>query len=222
MSAKEKMSPQEQYWTLRLEKTAEALKARQFGASVHPTAKAAAEHLVREMLGKSWKGSVNFGGSSSVDESGVVPMLQKLPGAQIIPTHGACKRDETFFKLRREHFTCDLFLCSSNAVTVAGQLLNVDGLGNRVASMIYGPAKVVLFVGRNKLCENLEAAEDRVRNLASPVNNMRLDTPNPCVKAGRCMDCKSPRRICNYRVLTERSNPAERIHVLLINEDLGF
>ncbi|MDL2210340.1 lactate utilization protein [Desulfovibrio sp. OttesenSCG-928-O18] len=222
MSAKKKMSAEEQFWTTRLERAAEALKTRNFGASVHATGKDAAEYLVKKMLGKSWKGTVNFGGSASVDQSGVVPLLQKLPGANIIATHGGCARDETFFQLRREHFICDLYLCSSNAVTMAGQLLNVDGLGNRVASILYGPAKVVLFVGRNKLCETLEAAEDRVRNLAAPMNNMRLDAPNPCVKTVRCMDCKSPRRICNYRVLTERSNPAERIHVLLINEDLGF
>lgn len=222
MVSEKEMSPENRYWTARLEKVAEALKDRHFGVSVHATAAEAAEHLVNNMLGKKWKGTVNFGGSASVTASGVVPLLAKIPGAKIIETHAAFKRDEKFLRLRREHFLCDLYLCSSNAVTAQGQLLNVDGLGNRVASMIYGPDKVVLFVGRNKICENLEMAEDRLRNLASPMNCIRLNLPNPCTKAIHCMDCKAPGRICNYRVVTERSNPADRIHVLLINEELGF
>ena len=101
-------------------------------------------------------------------------------------------------------------------------LYNIDGLGNRVASMIFGPEKVVLFVGRNKLCETVAVAEDRLKNVAAPMNAMRLNLPTPCTKTGKCMDCKSPARICSVRVLTERCKPAERIHVLLINQDLGF
>lgn len=222
MTATQKTSPENMFWATRLEKTAAALRARNFGASVHATAKEAAEFLTREMLGSGWKGTVNFGGSASVDQSGVVAMLEAVPGADVIATHGGVSRDEAFHKRRREHFFCDMYLCSANAVTMDGKLVNVDGTGNRVASMIYGPEKVVLFVGRNKICTDLEAAEDRVRNIASPMNCMRLELPNPCVKAGRCMDCKSAKRICNYRVVTEYSNPVERIHVLLVNEDLGF
>lgn len=222
MSANITSSAANMYWTLRLEKTAKALEAGNFGASVHPTAAAAAEYLVTEMLTKDWKGSVNFGGSASVDASGVVERLREIPGAEIIPTHGGCARDEAFYALRRERFLCDLYLCSSNAVTMDGKLYNVDGTGNRVAAMIYGPAKVALFVGRNKLCATLAEAEERVRNLAAPMNCMRLGLPNPCVKTSRCMDCNSPKRICNARVVLERSNPPQRIHVLLINEDLGF
>ena len=100
--------------------------------------------------------------------------------------------------------------------------MNVDSSSNRVASMIYGPAKVVLFVGSNKLCGSLEAARERCRTLASPINNMRLGYPNPCVKTARCMDCNSPQRICNYWTIIEKSSPAERIHILLVNEELGY
>ncbi|CAK7066542.1 MAG: hypothetical protein DELT_01660 [Desulfovibrio sp.] len=216
------MTPNEQYWEILLARTAKALDDNKFGVSVHQTASDAAAYLVDTMLTKEWQGKVNFGGSYSVSQSGVVDLLKTIPGADIVPTHDHTVPREAIAALRREHFICDLYLCSSNAVTTQGQLLNVDGTGNRVASMIYGPAKVVLFVGRNKICESLDVAIDRERNIASPINCMRLDLPNPCVKTGRCMDCRSPRRICNYRVLTERCHPEKRIHVLLINEDLGF
>jgi len=215
------MTPEEHYWTLRLENAAKALAANGFGVSVHATAKEAASHLVHDMLGKNWKGTVNFGGSASVLQSGVVDLLLQHPGANVIPTYDNKDR-EARNRLRREHFLCDLYLCSSNAVTLSGQLLNVDGLGNRVAAMIYGPLKVALFVGRNKLCETLETARDRCSSLASPMNNMRLGYSNPCVKTGRCMNCNSSQRICNYWTIIEKSRPSERIHVLLINEKLGY
>ncbi len=222
MATKKTMTPEDQYWTLRLEKAAKALEANNFGVSVHATGKAAAEHLVKKVLPRGWKGTVNFGGSASVLQSGVVPMLEKLPGANVLPGWDPECPPAERLRLRREYFLCELYLCSSNAVTMAGQLVNLDGSGNRVASLFYGPEKVALFVGRNKLCETMEVAIDRVRNIASPMNCMRLGYANPCVKAARCMDCKSPTRICNMWAVHEKCNPAGRIHVLLINEDLGF
>ncbi len=222
METNKTMTPEEQYWTLRLNRAAAALEANNFGASVHGTAKEAAGYLVTTILTGDWKGKVNFGGSASVLQSGVVPMLQELPGAEVLPNWDPALDRAEALRLRREHFLCDLYLCSSNAVTMTGQLYNLDSIGNRVASMIYGPAKVVLFVGRNKLCETAEVAMDRVRNIASPMNNIRIGTPNPCVKTGRCMDCKSEKRICNMWAVHEKCNPPKRIHVLLINEDLGF
>lgn len=222
MATEKTMTPEEQYWTIRLEKAAKALEANNFGVSVHETAAEAAEHLVNEILPGDWKGTVNFGGSASVLESGVVPLLLKHPGADVLPSWDPELDGAEKLRLRRERFICELYLASSNAVTMDGRLLNLDGTGNRVASLIYGPEKVVLFVGRNKLCETMEVAKDRVRNIASPMNNIRLNLPNPCVKAGRCMDCKSPKRICNMWSIHEKCNPAGRIHVLLVNKDLGF
>ncbi len=222
MTTEKTATPEEQYWTLRLDKAAATLTANNFGASVHATAHKAAEYLVETILTRDWKGTVNFGGSASVLQSGVVPMLEKLPGAHVVPNWDPKMDRAEMSRLRREHFFCELYLCSSNAVTMTGRLYNLDGFGNRIASMIYGPEKVVLFVGRNKLCETAEVAMDRVRNIASPMNNIRLAMPNPCVKAGRCMDCKSEKRICNMWAVHEKCNPPQRIHVLLINEDLGF
>ncbi len=216
------MNPEDQYWTIRLENAAAALRANHFAASVHQTARDAAEHLVNNVLTESWEGTVNFGGSVSVLQSGVVELLKKLPGANVLPNWAPDFDPQERLRLRREHFLCDLYLASSNAVTMAGQLLNLDGTGNRIASLIYGPVKVALFVGRNKLCETYDVARDRVRNVASPMNNIRIDLPNPCVKAARCMDCKSPKRICNMWAIHEKCSPPQRIHDLLINKELGI
>ena len=219
--SKKSAAHEEQYWSLRLENVAKALTANNFAVSIHATAQEAAGHLVDSVLGESWKGMVNFGSSASVLQSGVVELLLKHPGATVIDSYNNKDR-AVRSKLRREQYLCDLYLCSTNALTMAGQLVNLDASGNRVASMMYGPAKVALFVGRNKLCETLDVARDRIRNVASPINNMRLGYPNPCVHTGRCMDCKSPTRICNYWTIIERSSPAAHIHVLLVNEELGF
>jgi len=216
------ISPEDQYWTLRLDNAAAALRNNNFATSVHATAQDAAEHLVNDVLTESWEGKVNFGGSVSVLQSGVVEMLKKLPGANVLPNWDPACDPQERLRLRREHFLCDLYLASCNAVTMSGQLLNLDNTGNRIASLIYGPVKVALFVGRNKLCETYDVARDRVRNTAAPINNIRINLPNPCVKAGRCMDCKSPNRICNTWAIHEKCFPPQRIHVLLINQDLGF
>lgn len=222
MTTEKALTPEQEYWTIRLNRAAKALEKNGFGVSMHETSRAAAEHLVGEVLPKDWKGTVNFGGSVSVLQSGVVDLLKKHPGAEVLPTYDVNQDKAERARMRRESFLCGLYLCSTSSLTMAGELLNVDGAGNRVASMIYGPEKVALFVGRNKLCETLEVAKDRVKNVASPMNNIRLRYGNPCEKTGKCMDCNSPNRICRYWTLIERCAPAGRIHVLLINEDLGF
>ena len=111
---------------------------------------------------------------------------------------------------------------SSNAVLRDGRLLNLDGSGNRVAAMHFGPRKIVLFVGRNKICEDLDSARRRIKEIAAPANAIRLARKTPCVKTGSCVDCKSPDRICSVWTLTDRAFPAGRIHILLINQELGF
>ena len=216
-------TPQEIYWEKKLERAAKALQENRFAASVHATGKEASEYLVGTVLGKDWKGDVNFGGSSSLIEAGVVPLLEAHPGVDVIPTWDPTIPREQIMPLRRQRYACDLYIASCNAVSMKGQLVNIDGGGNRVASIHYGPNKVVLFVGRNKLCETLEDAMTRARHVAAPINNLRLKRKNPCVATGRCMDCNSPERICNVFTITEKCpGPAERIHVLLVNEDLGF
>jgi hypothetical protein len=124
--------------------------------------------------------------------------------------------------LRRRSLLVDLFITGTNAVTESGQLVNLDMIGNRVAAITWGPKNVILFIGRNKICTDLEEAMLRVKNYAAPVNTMNLDKKTPCREKGFCHDCSSPERICNTWTITEKCFPEKRIKVVLINEDLGF
>ena len=111
---------------------------------------------------------------------------------------------------------------STNAITMDGELLNIDGTGNRVASLIFGPANVVIVAGMNKVVDNVDTALDRARNTAAPMNTIRLDRSTPCTKTGRCMDCMSPECICNQFVVTRGCRPVGRIKVILVGEELGY
>ena len=111
---------------------------------------------------------------------------------------------------------------SSNAITLDGMLMNIDGNGNRVANLIFGPEHVIVVVGMNKVVPTIEDAYDRIRNIASPPNTIRLRKNTPCSKLGKCGDCYSDDCICNQIVITRRSREKERIIVLLVNDNLGF
>ena len=124
--------------------------------------------------------------------------------------------------LRRQSLLVDLFITGTNAVTEAGQLVNLDMIGNRIGALTFGPKWVILLVGRNKIAADLDEAMFRVKNYAAPVNCMRLDKKTPCVKTSYCEECKSPDRICNTWTITEKSFPKGRVKVVLINEDLGL
>ena len=123
---------------------------------------------------------------------------------------------------RRRAFLAEAMLASANALDAEGRIYNVDGVGNRVASMIYGPNKVILAVSLNKVAPTPEEAWFRARQTASPMNNKRLDRPNPCVKSGHCHDCQLESSICNYFSIVDRSNPVGRINVVLIGGEYGY
>jgi hypothetical protein len=116
----------------------------------------------------------------------------------------------------------DVMIASSNAITLDGKLVNLDGMGNRVAAMIFGPKKVILVVGVNKIVPDLDSAMARVKHYSAPVNSIRLGLKNPCVETGLCADCKSPQRICNMWSIIEGHMIKDRIHVKLVGEDLGY
>ena len=124
--------------------------------------------------------------------------------------------------MRRRILTADVFVCSSNAITEDGKLYNVDGTGNRVAAMTFGPRKVVLACGINKIVKDVDEAERRVREWAAPMNARRLGLETPCAKTGLCSDCSSPQRICNIRSLLVKRPLRTDFTVLLIGERLGF
>lgn len=123
---------------------------------------------------------------------------------------------------RHRQLSSDVFLASSNAVTLDGKLVNVDGAGNRVAAMIFGPKKVIIVAGINKIVRDVAEAEHRIELYAAPMNNKRLNRPNPCTTTGVCMDCQGPTRICNVTTILRKRPSLTEMHVIIIGEDLGF
>lgn len=119
-------------------------------------------------------------------------------------------------------YDADVFLSSANAITSDGIMVNIDGNSNRVSCIAQGPRKVVFIVGLNKVCDDLDGAMKRARNVAAPCNVQRFDIKTPCRETGKCFDCKSPDTICCQFLITRYSRHTDRIHVILVNENLGF
>ena len=161
--------------------------------------------------------TITMGGGMSVHEIGLVEALKK-------GNYNFIDRDEMEDReaAALAGFTADYFLTSANAMTQDGVLVNIDGYGNRVAATVFGPGKVIYIVGMNKVCADPEAALKRARNTAAPTNIQRFDKNTPCSKTGTCMNCTSPDCICSQILFTRFSMIPNRIHVVLVNDNLGF
>ncbi len=119
-------------------------------------------------------------------------------------------------------YDADFFLASANAMTQDGVIVNIDGNSNRVSAIAQGPKHVLFIVGMNKICDDVDGAMKRARNVAAPINAQRFGLSTPCSKTGTCMDCKSPDTICCQFLITRYSRHEDRIHVILVNDNLGF
>lgn len=161
---------------------------------------------------------VSVGGSVTLTECGILEHLENRKDIQYLDRYHC----EDVQKLFRDTFFADVYLTSSNAITMKGELYNVDGTGNRVAAMCFGPKKVLVIVGKNKIVENLDDAIKRVEEIAAPRNNMRLNKPNPCVQTGHCVHCKSETKICHEFVVISSCRDLGRIHIIVVNENLGY
>lgn len=164
---------------------------------------------------------VAVGGSMTLFESGVIDFLRQGRFEfwdRYADGIGAAGIREVFLK----SFDADVYFASTNALTEDGCLFNVDGTGNRVAAMIYGPKQVYVIVGINKLVKNLDAAIARNREIAAPANAKRLNRNTPCAKTGFCADCNSPERVCSDYVLMKHQLHKDRIHVFIVGEPLGY
>ena len=161
--------------------------------------------------------SVTMGGAMSAHEIGLVEALKAGNYHFIDRDEYADKRAAMLAA-----YDADVFLSSVNAMTQDGVLVNIDGNANRVSAIAQGPRKVVFIVGMNKICDDVDGAMKRARNVAAPINVQRFGLNTPCARTGACADCKSPDTICCQFLITRFSRHADRIHVILVNDNLGF
>lgn len=169
--------------------------------------------------------TVSFGGSMTLSESGALDILRKMDEAgriRLLDRERPGMTPEAREQLFRETFFADVYLTGTNAMTEDGWLYNVDGNGNRVSAMIFGPKKVLVLAGENKLVPDKAAAEKRVRTVAAPENAARLQRKTPCAVTGRCMDCASAERICCSYVFLGQQRVPERIEIFLLEGDYGY
>jgi L-lactate utilization protein LutB len=214
--------PVENYWRLHLETLKEALEENNFEVFIVADAAAAKALVLDRILPAAAPQTVSWGGSMTFIGSGLYQALREAPGITAIDTADATVDAQEKMARRRQALGVDLFFTGSNAVTEHGQLVNLDMQGNRVAALAFGPKKVVVLAGRNKIVPDIASAMARIKRYAAPANAMRLDMQTPCVKTGRCDDCRSPGRICNTWTITEKSWPKGRVTVILINAELGL
>jgi L-lactate utilization protein LutB len=165
--------------------------------------------------------TVGVGGSWTIQEIGLDAALEARGNTMLNHNAPGLSPKESL-AIRHKQLACDVFITGTNALTLDGELVNVDGSGNRVASMIFGPQQVIVIAGINKIVRDIVDAQNRIELYAAPINNKRLNKPNPCVKAGECMDCQGPTRICNVTTILHRQPSAIKIHVFVIGEELGF
>lgn len=196
-----------------LEKTRKNLENRGFRAHVFATGAEAADYLAQTLHNT----CIGIGGSVTIDEIGVYDRLSA--DNDVIWRWKKPTPDS-----RERGAAAETFLCSANGVSETGEIVNIDGYGNRVAPTIYGPQRVFLVVGKNKIAPDLNGAIDRARNIAAPLNARRLNRHTPCaVGEPRCHDCRSPEKICGVMtVFFMPPTSIEEFHVLLVNEDLGY
>jgi hypothetical protein len=164
--------------------------------------------------------TVGVGGSMTLNQLGMVDYLREH--SQLFDRYAKDLTPQQVVGTLTDALSADLFVTSTNALTLAGELVNVDGTGNRVAAMIYGPKTVIVILGRNKLVKDVEEARLRIRRWAAPINNTRLGRNNPCQQTGYCVDCLSEGCICSSEVVIRRSHQPQRIHICLLDMELGY
>ena len=202
----------------RAKKAVEALKKNGFEAQYVNDEETARAEVLKQIPKEA---KIGVGGSMTMRQIGVLDVLEEK-GSVIYDHWKPGLSPEDVLKIRRAHLTCDVFLTSANAVTMEGMLVSTDGAGNRVGAMMFGPGKVIVVAGVNKVVNDLHSAFRRIKEVATPqvVKDMGLEIP--CAVTGFCSDCNSPMRACRATVILERKPFFSDIHVLIVGEDLGF
>ncbi len=211
------MTPKQKYYENAAETIIKNLKKRRMEGFYCATK----EEAVKKALELMPKGaSIGWGGSMTLEESGLMEAVRNAEYAII--DRDAAKTDEERKEVFAKIVNCDYFLMSTNAITLDGELVNIDGRGNRVSFLCFGPERVLVLAGMNKVVTDVDSAVKRVHDIASPANTVRLNKNTPCAKIGRCADCLSDDCICAQTVITRLSLVPNRIQVILVGEELGY
>lgn len=209
--------PKQKYYEKRAEILVKNLQARHFDAW-YCEDKTTALQKALSLINKD--AVIGWGGAMSAQQIGVMDALH-TGGYRVID------RDKTTSPEAREQamkqcLLADVFITGANALSLDGQMVNIDGVGNRVAAIVYGPKSVIVIAGMNKVADTLEDAVRRARTVAAPMNKQRFDARTPCESTGTCNDCKSEGCICNQILITRNCKPAGRIKFILVGEELGL
>ena len=211
------LAPKQQYFEKRGQILVQNLRSRHFDAHYCNT-KAEALEMALSLIPQG--ATVGWGGATSAQQIGLMDALHQGNYRPI--DRDRCETPEQRQQAMLDAMTADVFVTGANALSLDGQMVNIDGMGNRVASIIYGPKSVLVIAGMNKVEDTLEAALNRARTVAAPINKQRFPGETPCLKTGACGDCKNESCICNQIVITRHCRPANRIRFILVGEELGF
>ena len=205
------------YFAKRVQQLVKNLKKRHFEAHYCETK----EEALNKALSLIPEGeSVGWGGATSAEQIGQLNAIRT--GNYKAIDRDTAKSPEERTEMMRSCLLTDTFITGTNAISLEGELVNIDGMGNRVAAIVYGPKKILVIAGMNKVVDTLEDAMTRARTVAAPINKQRFGNDTPCTVNGSCADCLSEGCICNQILITRNCRPAGRITVILVGEELGF
>jgi len=210
-------TPKELYYEKRGNILVKNLKSRHFDAYYCATKEEALKKAL-ELIPEG--ATVGWGGAMSCQQIGLMDALNSGPYRAM--DRDRCETPEEREQMMKDHLFADVFLTGANALSLDGQMVNIDGTGNRVAAIIYGPKSILVVAGMNKVMDTLDEAVRRARTVAAPLNQQRFLLENPCTATGTCADCKSERCICNQIVITRHCRPVGRIKFIIVGEDLGL
>lgn len=209
--------PKQKYYEKRAQILVKNLISRHFDAYYCPDKESALKKAL-ELIPEG--ATVGWGGAMSCQQIGLINALNNGPYRAI--DRDKCVTDDEKLEAARKSLFADVFLTGANALSLDGEMVNIDGTGNRVAAIVYGPEKVLVVAGMNKVMDTLEDALTRARTVAAPMNKQRFATQTPCEVTGTCADCKSEACICNQILVTRHCLPAGRIQFILVGEELGL
>jgi L-lactate utilization protein LutB len=208
----------EWFYDIRIQETVRNLARHGFEAFKVPDRYTACNEMISRILPKK---TVGVGGSVTVREIGILERLKKQGNTLYDHWEQGLGPGDSL-RVRKSQHSCDVYITGANAVTLTGEIVNIDGFCNRIAAMAFGPQEVIIVAGWNKIVKDVPEAISRIKNIAAPMNAKRFGADTPCAKVGRCVDCDSPQRICRGTLILERKPFATNLSVMIVQEELGY